>query len=712
MMARMSLAIVFTWSLFVVGHASRNLRPHHKSHRAGHKNHHNRKAILRGMRPDVARSLAHSNVKHVKVHVDVVEDSSKVGIKCWSSDDLPVPDTETRCSDDEDRCLLRYVVGSDGAPKDGKVKRYCTSADACGTESVNVFESHNDAHGQTVVVNCCDSPLCNRGVPAQLANGLYWIKPDGSEKYVTFSNDELKEDGFLNSVAQKFTVTRVGGQYEGKYTIAPYGLDASGEWEILEVDSNSADQPVYTIIGQTKAGIGSIVGKGTPWSNTFVFIPTTTWEVGWRDKRCPKSRAFPSAKDPVTCQAECEKDAGCKEIIEWDAGNKRCFFVTDDCPLKDLKDGVGFVLYKSQCAGVVCQKIGPCHTVGTCDASNGQCSTPLMDAGAFCDDEDAMTVNDKCDAEGVCQGENLCEGVECKAETQCHENGTCDPKTGRCVEKFKAGGSVCDDGFEKTVQDTCNLGVCKGVDLCKNVECTAKDQCHRPGECNPKTGTCDTPAKSDGMECDDKNPDTEADKCYAGVCKGKAKDKCANVECPAISACHDKGECEEDTGMCTTPFKAEGEVCDDGSDITTEDKCDGKGNCAGVDKCADVVCSADTMDLNQCQNPGVCDGATGECTKVEKADGASCDDGDDETHNDVCTKGKCEGVDLCAAVHCTKINDCHDIGTCDKKTGQCSHPRKEDNFLCDDGNDFTKEDKCTAGVCQGIADGQKAEDSK
>ena len=51
-------------------------------------------------------------------------------------------------------------------------------------------------------------------------------------------------------------------------------------------------------------------------------------------------------------------------------------------------------------------------------------------------------------------------------------------------------GAYCDDGNACSQTDTCEGGVCNGGDP---VVCTASDQCHDAGTCNPSDGTCSNP---------------------------------------------------------------------------------------------------------------------------------------------------------------------------------------------------------------------------
>jgi hypothetical protein len=52
------------------------------------------------------------------------------------------------------------------------------------------------------------------------------------------------------------------------------------------------------------------------------------------------------------------------------------------------------------------------------------------------------------------------------------------------------------------------------------VTCSALDQCHVAGTCNPATGFCSHPTAANGTACTDGNPCTQTDTCQSGVCNG------------------------------------------------------------------------------------------------------------------------------------------------------------------------------------------------
>ncbi len=384
--------------------------------------------------------------------------------------------------------------------------------------------------------------------------------------------------------------------------------------------------------------------------------------------------------DPVVCTAsdQCH-----------DAGT--CDPTTGACsnPQKDdgavCNDGDACTLF-DQCQGgscvgsdpVACTPLDQCHTAGTCNPATGVCSNPNKANGAACDDGNACTQSDACQA-GACVGSNP---VACAALDQCHKAGTCDPSTGACSNPNRDNGWHCDDGNPCTQVDECESGVCVGTDP---VVCHALDQCHLEGVCDPATGACSNPNRPEGTDCNDGNACTQTDECRAGVCVGSNP-----VVCTASDQCHVAGSCNPATGLCSNPNKSNGTACDDGNACTQSDTCHA-GACVGSNP---VVCTAS----DQCHVAGTCDTTTGVCSDPAEPDGASCDDGDACTRIDACQAGVCTGTD---PVACAALDQCHLKGTCDPATGVCSNPEKDNGTSCNDGNACTHTDTCQAGVCTG-----------
>src|SRR5262245_11841257 len=137
---------------------------------------------------------------------------------------------------------------------------------------------------------------------------------------------------------------------------------------------------------------------------------------------------------------------------------------------------------------------------------------------------------------------------ECKRDSDCSDGDPC--TVDRCIRPGKtcrhipvADGTSCDDGNACTIGDTCHTGVCTPGTA---VQCTATDQCHVAGVCDPTTGACSNPNAPDGVACNDRNLCTQTDTCQGGVCEGMN-----SIECTAVDACHLVGTCNPSTGICS-----------------------------------------------------------------------------------------------------------------------------------------------------------------
>ena len=128
---------------------------------------------------------------------------------------------------------------------------------------------------------------------------------------------------------------------------------------------------------------------------------------------------------------------------------------------------------------------GPVPYRGDLQPSTGVCTNPTLANGTACNDGNACTQIDTCQA-GTCTGSSP---VTCTALDQCHVAGTCSPSTGACSNPNAANGTTCNDGNACTTTDTCQAGTCTGT----AVTCAALDQCHVAGTCNPSNGTCSNP---------------------------------------------------------------------------------------------------------------------------------------------------------------------------------------------------------------------------
>jgi len=174
--------------------------------------------------------------------------------------------------------------------------------------------------------------------------------------------------------------------------------------------------------------------------------------------------------------------------------------------------------FKAKCSGnnetFFSGNAGHCYIPGGCLTAKikmpcGQCAGKPN--GFACDDQTACSGNSTCQSQ-FCTGSNP---MSCSASDQCHDAGACGAETGTCSNPPKANGSACNDNDACTGTSSCQAGVCTGG---SPTTCTAQDQCHVAGTCNPATGVCSNPAKANGTSCSDGNSCTTGDSCQAGAC--------------------------------------------------------------------------------------------------------------------------------------------------------------------------------------------------
>ena len=232
--------------------------------------------------------------------------------------------------------------------------------------------------------------------------------------------------------------------------------------------------------------------------------------------------------------------------------------------------------------------------------------------------------------------------------------------------------------------DFCVDAVCCNA-ACANGPC---DVCSVRTDVTPlgglTAGVC-LPANGVDVPCIDGDACTQTDMCQGGNCVG------ANpVACTASNSCHDAGQCNTATGICSLETdKSPGATCDDGDLCTT------------TDECTDAVCIGTQPKVcdppDQCHNPGSCDPATGECDDPMKEDGADCDLDDNPCTDDRCKTGVCVASTPkeCAGYACNKdtgecrvdcdsVDDCAAGKVCDR-TGQCVDPPPQRSSLDDSG---------------------------
>lgn len=229
----------------------------------------------------------------------------------------------------------------------------------------------------------------------------------------------------------------------------------------------------------------------------------------------------------------CDPVDGCKYVNN-----------TDDCSDNDLCTLV------DKCSGGECVGSGtpncddnqPC-TLDTCDPAK-QCLHEPLPNFTECDDENGCTTDSECIA-GKCQGTG---GETCDDGNPCTKP-TCSVLSG-CTYPNDDGAACVFDACH--VNSSCQDGECTAGEL---VKCDDNNVCTED-TCDPETGCKYTPLNSG--DCSDDDLCTRADKCTNGECVGTP------VTCSALDDCHLAGACDPETGACSDPRAPDRTECDDG----------------------------------------------------------------------------------------------------------------------------------------------------
>jgi hypothetical protein len=300
---------------------------------------------------------------------------------------------------------------------------------------------------------------------------------------------------------------------------------------------------------------------------------------------------------------------------------------------------------------------------------------------------------------GICGGKRVCtiDGLtDCDAAVAALEgcNGLDDDCDGDLDEPFEVAGdyvNLCND------ENPCTDDLCTGETGCENIgldeaSCDDGEPCTAADHC--ETGTC----IGSPVECEDNNPCTDDICTPTGGCEHLAN----SLKCDDKDPCTVADECE--AGGCGGTAVACD--CQDNSDcgaLEDGDLCNGTLFCDFEQlpyKCAVkldsiVECPAPTGIGAPCL-AAACEALSGECSLEPANDGALCDDGDECTVKDLCSAGLCVSGN---EANCNDGNLCTD-DSCDPGSG-CLHSDNESP--CSDGDVCTQSDLCSEGECIGGA---------
>ena len=131
------------------------------------------------------------------------------------------------------------------------------------------------------------------------------------------------------------------------------------------------------------------------------------------------------------------------------------------------------------------------------------------------------------------------------------------------------------------------------------------------------------------------------------------------------------------------------------------DSCDNGLVCDGVETCSSGICGGGTA---KCPGLACVENNVGpdfhECVQCNLANaGDPCNDGDLCTIGDTCAGISCVGT----LVNCQSFDDACNVGACSAATGQCFKDPINEGGVCNDLDECTVGDTCTAGTCDGTA---------
>lgn len=354
--------------------------------------------------------------------------------------------------------------------------------------------------------------------------------------------------------------------------------------------------------------------------------------VGDACDNCPK---MPNP-DQADSDNDGQGDACDRVICEPDGNPEVCDGIDNDCDgLVDILADGSPVVVPGDCATDLA---GPC-AVGQwlCVGGRTRCIPNTSPGVEGCDLQDNDCdgiideyVRNEC---GTCGGipEESCDGYDNDCDGTVDENNPCSDDSvcsrGLCLPACTA-----DSTCPSDTDDFCSDGAC--VPWCQETGCLNGFVCE-------VTGCVD---RCVGVECD------EGQECFSGQCIGERQD-CENATCPEGFACR-SGSCDP-VDPCA------------GVDCGTDSFCR-EGEC--IFSCADVSCPAATACFDGiCQSTGCGPvGCAESQTCIENlcvddpCEGTSCGTGQ------VCFRGECV-VDPCGPVECPPLQRCEVV----EGTGQC-----------------------------------------
>jgi hypothetical protein len=197
--------------------------------------------------------------------------------------------------------------------------------------------------------------------------------------------------------------------------------------------------------------------------------------------------------------------------------------------------------------------------------------------------------------------------------------------------------------------------------------------CPSDTQCTTYTanGTSTCTVNQSTSVCNDSSNSTYNDTCNgSGTCVG------TTVTCPTDTQCTTYTA----NGRSTCTLDQLTDPCDDADDDTYDDTCDGFGACEGTA----VTCPTDTQCTTYAAN------GTNTCTVTQLT--SACDDSNNATHDDTC-----DGSGTCVGTTTTCPTDTQCTTYAPNGTSTCTATQLTGS--CNDGDACTTGDVCSAGSC-------------
>ena len=303
--------------------------------------------------------------------------------------------------------------------------------------------------------------------------------------------------------------------------------------------------------------------------------------------------------------------------------------------------------------GTACTDDGNVCTTDTCNGTSATCQHPAGNAGTACRAAGGR-VRPRGDVHGLVG--DLPDGREEANGTACTDDGNvctldrCDGTSVTCQHPAGNAGTTC-----RAAAGECDLAeTCTGSSTTcpTDAKKSERDRLHgrrqrvHARSLRRSRGDCQHPPGNPGITCRafDRRMRPAGDlHWHVGVVSGGRQEAQRDGVHGRRQRLHDR-QCNGTAAICLHSAGNPGTTC-----RAAADQCDQAETCTG----SSATCPAD----------------------AKKPNGATCNDGNGCTQTDTCQAGACTGAN---PVVCTSSDQCHDVGSCNPASGQCSNPVKLD----------------------------------